>query len=181
MEKFSKTPLPLKDAFTFTMPSSADERGTFSKPASFELLSGMEFNTKEVFYSTSKKNVLRGMHYLHPAAQAKLVFCTHGRIWDVIVDLRRSSQTFKKWHAVELSAQNKTCIFVPKGFAHGFLSLEDDSTTFYITDEQHSQENDKGIRFDDPQLAIKWPLQGTPIISRRDLAFPFLKDASTYE
>ena len=182
MEKFSMLPLPLKDALLINLFGASDQRGSFAKLADADLLSQLHFNANDIFYSTNRKYTLRGMHYLLPFPQARLVFCTCGRIWDAIVDLRRSSPTFKKWHATELSGDKNHGIYVPRGFAHGFLSLEDDSTVFYIADGKYVQESDTGMRFDDPSLAIPWPLGGAkPTVSTRDMSFPFLKDAQLYD
>jgi len=155
-----------------------DARGTFVKPADFELLRGAGFEVKEVFLSTNRKNVIRGLHYMSPAPQRRMVFCIKGEVFDVAVDLRKGSPNFMKWHGERLSGRNGNGMDIPKGFAHGFLSLTEESIVLYLADERHVPEHDLGIRYDDPDLGIKWPLDGAqPILSGRDLGFPFLKDA----
>jgi dTDP-4-dehydrorhamnose 3,5-epimerase len=110
------------------------------------------------------KGTLRGMHYQSPPyAEAKLVRCTRGAINDVIVDLRSSSQTFLKWLSIELTAENRRALYVPKGFAHGFLTIEDDSEIFYQMSEFYIPESSGGLRWNDPQVGIEWPTnQGYP-------------------
>ncbi len=182
MAKVAKKELPLKGACVIETFRSDDERGTFVKLADGALLAELGFETKDVFYSVNRKNSLRGLHYLLPYPQARAVFCMKGRIFDVIVDMRKSSPTFGKWHGVELSGDGGRGVYVPRGFAHGFLSLEEGSTVLYFADEKHSQESDLGVRYDDPQIGIKWPLgSAKPIVSKRDTAFPLLKDAKAYD
>jgi dTDP-4-dehydrorhamnose 3,5-epimerase len=182
MTKISKENLPLGGAFCIRPFMAEDERGRFIKMADADFLAELGFETREMFYSVNRKNTLRGLHYLKPSPQARIVFCTKGRIWDVIVDIRKSSPTFGRWHALELSEKNGLGVFVPKGFAHGFLTLEDGSGALYLADETHSPESDMGIVFNDPELNIAWPLSGgKPIVSKRDLSFPMLKDALLYE
>ncbi len=178
MAKIVANELPLRGAMQIEPFVSEDQRGKFVKLSD----AGFRFGTKEIFYSVNRKNSLRGLHYLLPSPQARMVFCTKGSIYDVIVDLRKSSPTFAKWHAEELSEKNGKGLLIPKGFAHGFLCLEEGSTVLYMADEDHAVENDRGIAFDDPQLRIPWPLAGSnPIVSARDAAFPKLKDAKVYD
>lgn len=126
-----------------------------------------------------KEGTIRGIHFQRkPHAQAKLVRCLKGRIFDVAVDLRRGSPTFKKWVGVELSAERGNQIFVPAGFGHAFLTLEDDCHVAYKVDAYYAPQADGGIRWDDSELAIHWPVVGTtPILSDKDAALPFVADS----
>jgi len=151
----------------------ADRRGAFVKTFQVENLRelGIEFTLREEFYSTSVKGVLRGMHFqVPPAAHAKLVYCARGRALDVVLDMRRTSPQFGKVFGRELSPENRELLFIPIGFAHGFLSLEDSSLMVYKTDRVHAPEQDKGIAWD--SFGFKWPLDQQPIMSDRDRQFP---------
>lgn len=124
------------------------------------------------------KGTLRGLHYqTKPKAQAKLVRCTRGAIFDVAVDIRKDSPTYGKWIGIELSAENKKQLFIPKGFAHGFITLTDDVEVQYKVDELYSLENDRGILWNDPDISIEWPLDIKPILSAKDENAPLLKNA----
>jgi dTDP-4-dehydrorhamnose 3,5-epimerase len=121
-----------------------------------------------------KAGTLRGVHYqTAPHEETKLVRCTRGVIYDVVVDIRRDSLTYLKWYAVELSAENRRMLFIPRGFAHGFQTLVDHSEVSYMMSEFYHPESARGLRWDDPALAIKWPL-ANPIISERDCAYALL-------
>ncbi len=125
---------------------------------------------------SSKKGIIRGLHFQrNPMCQAKLLTCLKGEILDVAVDLRKDSPTYKKWISVKLTAENKKQIFIPKGFAHGFLTLTDDVEIMYKCDELYSPECDGGIRFDDPEIGVEWGVEN-PILSEKDKNAPFLKD-----
>ena len=127
-----------------------------------------------------KAGTIRGLHFQRmPHAQAKLVHCPRGRIFDVAVDLRRASPTFKKWVGVELSAERGNQLFVPAGFGHAFITLEDDCHVAYKVDAYYAPQADGGIRWDDPELAIDWPMGGVaPILSDKDASLPFLSDSA---
>lgn len=128
-------------------------------------------------YSRSAKNVLRGLHYQKdPKAQGKLVRCMAGAIYDVAVDIRRGSPTFGKWLAVELSGANKKMLYVPAGFAHGFLTLSDSADVLYKCTEEYSPENDRGIIWNDPEIGIAWNV-GEPLLSGKDGMHPRLREA----
>ena len=117
---------------------------------------------------------LRGMHYQEqPCEEVKLVRCTQGAIYDVIVDLRPDSDTFKQWTAVELTSENRKALYVPKGFAHGFQTLEDDTEVLYQISEAYHPKYLRGVRWDDPSLEITWPLQAG-LVAPRDECFAYL-------
>ena len=157
-----------------------DQRGWFSETYSKEKFKSvdLEYEFIQDNHSFSAQiNTLRGLHFqLHPKAQTKLVRCTKGRILDVAVDLRIGSPTYKKWVAVELSENNKKQLLIPKGFAHGFLTLEDNVEVQYKVDEYYSPDCDRSIRFDDPDIGINWGIDN-PILSDKDFYAPFLKDS----
>ena len=130
---------------------------------------------------SAKKGTLRGLHFQNaPMAQAKLVRCTKGAVVDVAVDIRKGSPTYKQWVSVELSAENKRQLYIPQGFAHGFLTLTDDVEFEYKVDNLYSKEHDRGIRYDDPSIGVDWGmlLNGMePILSEKDVNGPLLKDS----
>ncbi len=169
--------LSLKGAVNVVPFAMEDDRGTFSKPLDGELARALGFQAKESFFSINRAGALRGLHYMHPNSQSRLVFCMRGRIFDVIVDLRENSPTFGSWQGAMLHGKQSEGIYIPKGFAHGFLSLENGSEVLYYADEEYDLASDLGIRYDDPTLAIKWPIGNLqPTISPRDLAHPLFKD-----
>jgi dTDP-4-dehydrorhamnose 3,5-epimerase len=132
--------------------------------------------------SRSKRGVLRGLHYqLPPFAQTKLVRVIKGKVLDVAVDIREGSPTFGKYVAVELSEENKRQLFVPRGFAHGFVVLEDDTVFAYKVDSYYSPECDRGIAYNDPRIGIEWPLpESELILSQKDTRQPLLEEAETF-
>jgi len=178
---FTFRELPLKGAYCIDFFTAGDSRGELSKCFEKEIYrrNGISFEVSESFFTVSAKNVVRGLHFQKHAPQSKLVSVVNGRTWDVIVDLRPGSETYKKWHAVELSKENHLAVYIPRGFAHGFASLEDDTVMLYHCEGAYDKETDGGIRMDDPELGITWPV-GTEdrIISPRDLQ---LEDLKTYE
>lgn len=126
---------------------------------------------------SSEKGTLRGMHYQNPPhAQAKLVRCTRGIILDVVVDFRKASPTYLRHVAVELSSANLRQLYVPAGFLHGFVTMTQDCEVQYKCSDYYAPECDASVRWDDPQLAIDWPLDGAPILSGKDAAAPFVAD-----
>ncbi|MCX6771201.1 MAG: dTDP-4-dehydrorhamnose 3,5-epimerase [Candidatus Micrarchaeota archaeon] len=168
--------LPLEGALKLSQFFASDERGGILKAAEAELLERLGFSITEVLFSTNRKGALRGMHYQDPSPQAKIVFCISGRVFDVIADLRPGSRTHRKWLGIELSKENRTGIYAPKGFAHGFLSLEENSTLAYLIDGKVEPESERGIRYDDPALGIAWPVLGIkPVLSKRDRGFALLE------
>jgi dTDP-4-dehydrorhamnose 3,5-epimerase len=149
-----------------------DQRGVFVKTFhadQFRQL-GLQFQAREEYYSISAKGVLRGMHFqAPPAAHAKLIYCLSGRVLDVVLDLRRASPTFGKSFQCELGAAPGGLLFIPVGFAHGFLALEDHSLMVYKTDTVHDPARDAGIAWD--SFGFPWP-EGQPVMSERDRRFP---------
>lgn len=141
-------------------PFNADDvRGCFTKDYSKEVFeaNGITHDLAEVFYTTSHKGVIRALHFQRVKQQAKLVRCIHGHVWDVVVDLRKNSPTFKKWLAFDLIGEKHNEILVPEGCAHGYLVLED-SIVSYKCGEKFYGEYDDGVMWNDPELAVAWPL-----------------------
>jgi dTDP-4-dehydrorhamnose 3,5-epimerase len=153
-----------------------DVRGTFVKTfhrESFREL-GMDFEPREEFFSISRRDVVRGMHFqLPPHAQGRIVTCLTGKILDVVVDLRRSSSAFGQVWSRELDAANREIIFIPEGFAHGFLALEDNTLVSYVANQVHSPAHDSGILW--TSIGFDWPVKN-PILSERDQKFPALRE-----
>ncbi len=132
-------------------------------------------------HSRSQKGVLRGLHFQNPGPQGKLVRVTNGAVFDVAVDLRSSSPTFGKWVGVELSAENKRMFWVPEGFAHGFLTLEDDTDFLYKCTAPYAPQSEFTLAWDDPAVGIEWPLDGvTPLISEKDARGLALADVPVF-
>jgi dTDP-4-dehydrorhamnose 3,5-epimerase len=159
-----------------------DERGYFleSYKESEFMSNGIKFRFVQDNHSLSVKNVIRGLHYQRsPRAQGKLVRVLRGAAWDVAVDLRKDSPTFKKWLGLELSEENNRMLFIPPGFAHGFAALTDDVHLLYKCTEEYDPALDTGIRWNDPELAINWPVSD-PVISEKDKILPLLKDAIVF-
>ena len=155
-----------------------DERGFFMetfKKSDF-VRNGINYDFVQDNHSKSKKGVLRGLHYqLNPKAQGKLVRCIKGKIWDVAVDIRKGSPWYSKWVAVELSEENKHMLWIPPGFAHGFVALEN-SEILYKCTEEYEPALDRGIIWNDREIGIKWPITN-PILSKKDAGLPELKSA----
>jgi dTDP-4-dehydrorhamnose 3,5-epimerase len=158
-----------------------DYRGWFMETYSYSKYkeAGIDLDFVQDNHSFSAaKGTLRGLHYqLNPKAQSKLVRCTKGSIFDVAVDIRNGSPTYGQWFGIELSAENKKQLLVPKGFAHAFMTLTNDVEVQYKVDELYSPENDRGIIWNDPSINIQWPLDITPILSEKDEKAPLLRDA----
>ena len=155
----------------------ADARGMFARTFCERELAahGVQFRIVQCNTSfNAKRDTLRGMHYQEGAhAEQRIVRCTAGAIYDVIVDLRPGSPTRRKWFGAELTARNRHMMYVPVGFAHGFKSLEDDAEVFYLMSAFYAPEAARGVRWDDPALGIRWP-GGAPILSERDRGYPLL-------
>jgi len=172
------TNIALPGAYVVELEPVYDDRGFFARTWCSE-----EFKSRglvvdlvqcSISYNT-RRGTLRGMHYQEePYAEVKLVRCTAGALYDVILDLRPSSPTYGKWHAMELNATNRKMVYVPKGFAHGFQSLTDHSEVLYCISESYRAESAKGVRWDDSAFKIEWPIP-EKIISERDQRFPDYK------
>ena len=168
------TETKLKGAFIIELELREDERGFFARSwcrQEFEV-HGLNIRLAQCNISFNKrKGTLRGMHYqLAPHAEAKLVRCTRGAIYDVIIDLRPDSSTFKQWISLELSAENHRMLYVPEGFAHGYQTLENNTEIFYQVSEFYHPESERGVRWDDPVFGIEWPLS-MKIISAKDQSY----------
>lgn len=161
----------LKGAFLIKPKVFRDERGFFLESWNEKIFSENGISAKFVQDNHSmsvKYGVLRGLHFqLPPNAQAKLVRVTRGKVYDVIVDLRKNSPTFGKWEGFDLSAENFQMLFIPRGFAHAYLTLEDNTEFIYKVDGFYAPESDSGIIWNDPDLAIDWPIRN-PILSEKD-------------
>jgi len=154
----------------------SDDRGYFFESYNYSsyLVAGIHDAFVQDNEAQSKKGVLRGLHYqVGELAQSKLVRVIQGAVYDVVVDIREGSPTHGKWYGIELSAQNKKQFYIPRGFAHGYLSLEERTILSYKCDNFYSKAHEGGIRYDDPLLGIKWPIDGIlAIVSERDLGLP---------
>ena len=173
-----KTEIP--DVLIFEPKVFGDERGFFMESFNqkvFEEVVGRKVEFVQDNHSKSRKGVLRGLHYqLEPYAQGKLVRCVVGEVFDVAVDIRKSSPTFGKWVGVNLSAENKRQLWIPEGFAHGFYVKEEGSEILYKTNNFYSKEHEKCIIWNDALLNIDWQLYKEPLISQKDcLGTPFIQ------
>lgn len=172
--KFCETTLP--GAFLIDLEPVEDERGFFARSWCQREFADRGLNTNLVQCNISfnkKRGTLRGMHYqAAPHEEVKLVRCTHGAVYDVIVDLRRDSPVFKRWFGMELTADNRTMLYVPAGVAHGFQTLTDDAEVFYQMSEFYHSECARGVRWDDPAFGIQWTLNEEPVLSEKDRRYP---------
>jgi dTDP-4-dehydrorhamnose 3,5-epimerase len=168
---FHETPLP--GAYLIDLEKRGDSRGFFARAfcAKEFAAKGLVPNFVQVNNSLSaERGTLRGMHYqLAPRAETKVVRCIRGALYDLILDLRRDSPTFGKSFGAELSAENRRMLYVPKGFAHGFITLADDTEAFYLVDEFYAPEQERGIRWNDPRFALQWPTKPA-VLSEKDAA-----------
>lgn len=176
------TPLAIPDVLLIEPQVFQDERGSFLEShnqARFDAAVGRPVRFVQDNESRSVGNVLRGLHYQLRRPQGKLIRVVEGEVFDVAVDMRRSSPTFGQWVGEILSASNRRQVWVPEGFAHGFLVLSDAAVTLYKSTDFYAPEHERSMQWDDPQLGIAWPLRGEPLLSPRDrLAPPFaLADA----
>jgi len=158
-----------------------DHRGWFMETYNESILkkAGIKLSFVQDNQSFSAtRGTLRGLHYqLNPKAQSKIVRCTLGSIFDVAVDIRKGSETYGKWFGIELSAENKKQLLIPKGFAHGFMTLTDDVEVQYKVDEIYAPECDRGIIWNDPSIGIEWPIHIEPVLSEKDANAPLLVNA----
>ena len=180
MQNFEFKTTTIADLILVIPPHVSDKRGYFTKVFEKAVFKehGIEFLVWEELLTCSQKDVLRGLHFQRSNCQAKLVQVLCGKAFDVVVDLRKGSPTFGKWESFELSGENQKILYVPKGLAHGFLSLEENTVFKYLCGDGYVPEMDGGICWNDPQLAIKWPLDCIDrlIVSDRDKNLPMLAD-----
>jgi dTDP-4-dehydrorhamnose 3,5-epimerase len=171
--RFTETPLP--GAYLIDLDKRTDERGFFARVFSIEEFAEAGLETQFVHMNNSlsiPQGTLRGLHYqLAPKQEVKLLRCIRGSLYDVILDIRPDSPTFGKSFGAELSAENRRMMYVPKGFAHGFLTLTEHAEVVYFVSEVYSPKLERGIRWDDPQFSVKWPAI-PQVISERDLSHP---------
>jgi len=174
-------PTPLKPAFLIELDRKNDERGFFARSFCAEEFKakGIDCNFVQTNISFNPlKGTLRGMHYqTSPAEEIKVVRCTRGSLYDVIVDLRPTSTTFKEHFGAELSAENGLSMLVPKGFAHGFITLEDDTEASYMVSAPYTPELERAVLWNDPQFAINWPIAPC-MISEKDSSHPLFTEVS---
>jgi dTDP-4-dehydrorhamnose 3,5-epimerase len=173
-------PTPLSGAFTIELEKRGDHRGFFARFFCAREFTAHKLETNIVQINnslTQTKGTLRGMHYqLPPAAEVKVVRCVRGRLYDVIADLRPDSPTYRQSFGHELSAENRTMMYVPRGFAHGFITLEDDSEALYLVSAEYAPEAERGFRWDDPAFSIVLPAAVTEI-SAKDRSWPDFDEA----
>ena len=176
-------PTELPDVVLIKPKVLADARGFFLESwneREFER-AGLNVRFRQDNHSRSARNVLRGMHYQLQQPQGKLVRCTRGAIFDVAVDLRRNAKTFRRWVGVELSEDNHQMLWIPPGFGHGFVVIAAEADVHYKVSEAYDAASDRVVRWNDPQLAIQWPLTGRPILSAKDAAAPLLDAAELFD
>lgn len=169
-------PTPLAGAWVVEPERVGDERGFFARTWCAETFAAQGLNPALAQCSVSfneRRGTLRGMHYqAAPHAEAKLVRCTRGALWDVVVDLRPDSPTFRQWFGAELTADNRRMLYVPEGFAHGFQTLEDETEVFYQISVPYVPGAGRGVRWDDPAFGIQWPHADERVMSDRDRGYP---------
>jgi dTDP-4-dehydrorhamnose 3,5-epimerase len=168
---------PLAKAYVIELEPILDQRGCFARTFSQREFSAIGFNKPIVQINhsvTKQKGSIRGMHYqIQPACEIKIIRCVQGQVFDVMVDLRMGSPTFLQWHGVELSKVNMLMVYIPEGFAHGFQTLTDNVELIYHHSAFYCPEYERGLRFDDPLLAINWPL-AVGAISLKDQRHPLI-------
>lgn len=167
--KFTET--PLQGAYVIELEKRGDDRGFFARffcEREYQQ-HGLNHHIVQINNSASKfKGTLRGMHYqLAPNAEDKIIRCLRGALFDAIIDLRPGSPTFLKHFTIELTAENRIMLYVPQGFAHGFITLAENTEAFYLVTEFYSPENERGLRYNDPKFGIRWPLEPV-VISDKD-------------
>lgn len=176
--QFTKTPIP--GAYLVEIEKREDERGFFGRAFCRDefAANGIESAFVQANNSASfKKGTLRGLHFqLEPASETKFIRCIKGSIFDVVLDMRKDSPTQGQWFSAILTAENRRSIVIPRGCAHGFMTLEDDSEVFYLVSNFYSKDLERGVRWDDPAFGIKWPMHPT-VISDRDQKHPYFDPA----
>jgi len=180
----NSTKLAIPEVILFEPKVFGDERGFFFESFNadhFKKATGLDIEFLQDNHSRSTKNVLRGLHYqLNPKAQGKLVRVIEGAVFDVAVDIRADSPTFGRWVGEVLSAENKRQLWIPAGFAHGFLTLTDTAEFLYKTTNYYAPECEGCIAWDDPEIGIQWPEGFEPLLSKKDQEGRLLKDAKTF-
>jgi len=174
--------LDIKDLIVIIPKIFPDSRGLFfeSYKKSDFIKNDINVDFNQDNHSISQLGVLRGLHYqLEPMSQGKLVRVVKGKVWDVAIDIRKKSPTFLQWRGIELSENNHIMFYIPPGFAHGFITLEDDTHFLYKCTNEYSSANEGGIIWNDPEINIKWPIDN-PKVSDKDLKLPYLKDAKIF-
>ena len=173
------SPLAIPDVLLLEPKVFGDERGFFYESynqQAFQQATGLNVSFVQDNHSRSARNVLRGLHYqLPPKAQGKLVRAVVGEVFDVAVDIREDSPTFGQWVGEKLSVENKRMMWIPPGFAHGFLVLSEYAEFLYKTTDYYAPELERGVLWNDPDLAIEWPISGEPVLSAKDAQSPLLR------
>lgn len=178
------TRLAIPEAMLITPTVFGDERGYFYESfnqRAFNKVIGQNRSFVQDNHSLSTKNILRGLHYQLKQPQAKLVRVVAGKVFDVAVDLRKSSPSFGCWVGEILSAENKHQLWIPEGFAHGFLVLSDNAEFLYKTTEYHAPEHERCIAWNDPQIGIRWPCSSSPVLSAKDRSGVLLSQAELFD
>jgi dTDP-4-dehydrorhamnose 3,5-epimerase len=161
----------------------ADDRGFFEESwnaRDFAEATGVEVTFVQDNHSRSRQGVLRGLHYQLPHPQGKLLRCVAGAIWDVAVDLRRASPTLGRWFGTEMTGDDHLQLWIPEGFAHGFIVLSEEADVLYKATAYYDIEADRGVRWDDPDIGVQWPLAVTPVVSAKDAAAPSFAEAELF-
>lgn len=174
---------PISDVLVIEPTVFGDARGAFFESwnqRAFDALVGREVRFVQDNHSASARNVLRGMHYQVKQAQGKLVRVISGEVFDVVVDLRRSSPTFGRWVGERLSAENRRMLWVPEGFAHGFVVLSERAEFLYKTTDYYAPEHERTLLWNDPAVGVRWPMSGEPVLKPRDAAGTPLAQAETF-
>ena len=179
-------PTPLDGAFILEPKVFGDARGFFMESYNrrdFAGATGLNLDFVQDNHSRSRRGVLRGLHYQIKQPQGKLVRVVRGAVFDVAVDIRRSSPTFGRWAGTELSEDNQRQLWIPPGFAHGFLVLSESADFLYKATDWYAPEHERSIAWDDPAIGVEWPLQdiGTPLLSDKDRAAPALAQAEVFD
>lgn len=169
------TPAPIPGGFVIDLEPIGDERGFFSRMfCEIEFgKAGLETRFVQMNDSYSaNKGTMRGLHYqLAPSAEVKVVRCIRGAAWDVILDLREDQPTFGQWFGTEITAENRRAMYVPRGFAHGFITLQDDTELVYMVSDFYDKARERGVRWNDPRFAVGWPIEPV-VVSARDQGHP---------
>ena len=177
------TPTAISDVLLIEPKVFGDDRGFFFESfnaQAFEQATGIKREFVQDNHSKSAKNVLRGLHYQIKQPQGKLVRVVQGEVFDVAVDLRKSSKTFGQWVGIQLTAENKKQLWVPEGFAHGFVVLSGTAEFLYKTTDYYTPEYERSLLWNDPTIAINWPFQGEPLLAAKDVAGSLLSEAEVF-